>query len=285
MTTTITITGTGTPLHEPGRAGPGVLVRTERAALQFDAGRATTLRLAEAGLDLADLTAVLLTHHHSDHLVGLADLAMTRWLEGDPAGVAPLPVVAPAGPAADVAAALLDVWAGEMAMRAVHTGRAGVASVDVRRFVATPEPAEVIASDDATVVAVAARHEPVVPAVAYRVNTPDGSVVVSGDTAVCEEVESLAAGADVLVHEAFRRAAVTPGMLSDPDAIAAYHADTIELGAMAARAGVGVLVLTHLIPPPRDAAAAAAFHSDVRGAGFGGRVVVAEDLATVTLGG
>ncbi len=285
MATSITVTGTGTPLHEPGRAGPGVLVRTGRTALQFDAGRATTLRLAEAGLDLAELTAVLVTHHHSDHLVGLADLAMTRWLEGDPAGAPPLPVVAPAGPAADIATAVLDAWAGEMAMRAEHTGRADVARIDVQRFDATPEPVEVLAVGDATVDAVAVRHEPVVPAVAYRVTTPDGIVVISGDTAVCAEVESLAAGADVLVHEAFRRAAVAPGTLSDPDAIAAYHADTIELGALAVRAKVGVLVLTHLIPPPTTAAAAAAFHSDIRGAGYDGRVVVAEDLATVTLGG
>ncbi len=284
MVTSVTVTGTGTPLHEPGRAGPGVLVRSGRSALQFDAGRATTLRLAEAGLDLGDLTAVFVTHHHSDHLVGLPDLAMTRWLEGDPAGVPALPVVVPAGPAVDVVAALLEPWAEEMAMRAAHTGRAGVARIDVRPFPANAEPQQVYATADATVEAVVVRHHPVVPAVAYRVTTGDGAVVISGDTAVCEEVEALAAGADVLVHEAFRSAALAPGMLSDPEAIAAYHADTAEVGALAARARVGVLVLTHLIPPPRDAAAAAAFHSDARGGGFGGRVVVAEDLATVTLG-
>ena len=54
------------------------------------------------------------------------------------------------------------------------------------------------------VLAVGVHHEPVPEAVAYRVETPDGVVVVSGDTRVCAEVEQLATGADVLVHEACR---------------------------------------------------------------------------------
>ena len=279
MATIVTVTGTGTPMHEPERAGPGVLVRSGGTALQFDAGRATALRLAEAGVALGDLTAVLITHHHSDHLVGLPDLVMTRWLEGS----AVLPVVAPDGPAAEIVGGMLDGWRGEMEMRAGHTGRAGIARLDVRPFAAARVAQPVYATDDARVDAVAVRHEPVVPAVAYRVTTGDGAVVVSGDTAVCAEVESLAAGADVLVHEAFRTSAIPPGMLSDPDALAAYHADTVELGAMAARAGVPTLVLTHLIPPPRTAEEEAGFEQDVRRGGYEGRGVVAGDLASVSL--
>ena len=74
---------------------------------------------------------------------------------------------------------------------------------------------------DATVHAITVRHDPVIPAVGYRVTTADGRVVISGDTAVCAEVEQLAGGADVLVHEAFRRSAAAAGNLSDPAAIAA----------------------------------------------------------------
>ncbi len=282
MTTTVTITGSGTPISEPGRAGPGVLVRSGAAALQIDAGRATVLRLAEAGVALADLAAVLVTHHHSDHLVGLPDLVMSRWLDGPVAGIPPLPVVVPAGPAADLVAGMLDVWRAEMAMRATHTGRAGVAAIDVRAFPAGPEPVEAFDGDGFSVQAIAVRHQPVVPAVAYRIATANGTVVVSGDTAVCPEVERMAHGADVLVHEAFRASAVPPGLLSDPAAIGSYHADPVELGGLARRAGVGTLVLTHLIPPPRTPADAAGFANDVRRGGYGGRVVVAADLDTVT---
>jgi ribonuclease Z len=99
---------------------------------------------------------------------------------------------------------------------------------------------------------------------------------------VCREVENLAQGADVLVHEAFRKAG-TAEMLSDPDRLAAYHADTVELGAMAERAGVGTLMLTHLIPPLRTPEDQAAYEADIRDAGFTGTLIVAQDLETVTV--
>ncbi|MDE0235132.1 MAG: MBL fold metallo-hydrolase, partial [bacterium] len=67
MATDVIITGTGMPVPSPDRAGPGVLVRSEEAVLQFDAGRATTMRLAGIGVSPVDLDAVFVTHHHSDH--------------------------------------------------------------------------------------------------------------------------------------------------------------------------------------------------------------------------
>ncbi|WP_420309180.1 MBL fold metallo-hydrolase [Streptomyces sp. YS-B37] len=67
MSTIATLTGTGVPYPDAGRAGAGVLVRHGRTCLQFDAGRATVLRLAEAKVGPAALSAVFLTHHHSDH--------------------------------------------------------------------------------------------------------------------------------------------------------------------------------------------------------------------------
>ena len=78
----------------------------------------------------------------------------------------------------------------------------------------------------------AVHHEPVTPAVAYRVDTPDGAVVISGDTIVCDEIAELAAGADVLVHEAFRRDALRPFFDARPHLahIASYHADTVDSG-------------------------------------------------------
>ena len=81
MSTEIVITGTGVPHLAPGRAGPGVLIRCAGAAVQIDAGRATALRLCEAGTDPTQLDALLVTHHHSDHLTGPVDLLFARWLQ------------------------------------------------------------------------------------------------------------------------------------------------------------------------------------------------------------
>ncbi len=123
-------------------------------------------------------------------------------------------------------------------------------------------------------------------AVAYRVTTPTGVVVISGDTRVCAEVEALSAGADVLVHEACRTTAMRDAIAGTSfETIFSYHADTVPLGAMAERAGVPHLLLTHLIPPPNGAVEAESFAADVREGGYTGRVTVGDDLSTVTLGG
>ena len=68
------------------------------------------------------------------------------------------------------------------------------------------------------------------------------------------------------------------------ETICSYHADTVELGALARRAAVPHLVLTHLIPAPTSEAGRAAFDDDVRTGGHTGRVTVGEDLTTVVLG-
>lgn len=285
--TVVTLTGTGVPHPAPGRAGAGTLVRHGDVALQFDAGRGTVMRLSELGVVPAALTAVLLTHVHSDHLVGLPDLAMTRWIQQTLHPTGPLPVVAPDGPTATFARRMLDPYHDDIAVRIAHV-QPDPPRVEVSAFPAPTEPTEVWRSADGSVVveAVAVHHEPVEDAVAYRVVAPDGVVVVSGDTRVCDEVERLAAGADVLVHEACRRSAMQGAIAGTPfEHIFDYHADTVALGGLAARAGVGHLVLTHLIPAPGGPAHEAAFERDVRAGGYTGPVTVGRDLMSFELDG
>jgi ribonuclease Z len=88
--------------------------------LQFDAGRGTTMRLAELGVGTFDLDAVFVTHVHSDHLVGLPDVAMTRWIQGALHPSGPLVVVAPEGHAARFARRMLDPYVDDIAVRMEH---------------------------------------------------------------------------------------------------------------------------------------------------------------------
>ncbi len=282
MTTTVTITGTGLPPIEAGRAGAGTLVEYEGVALQFDAGRATALRLAEAGRNPADLDAVFLTHHHSDHLTGVVDLVMTAWVNRPVS--TDLSFVAPAGPCVRFLERMLEPYDEDLAVRIRHTHRAYPAP-EIASFDPTPEPQEVWTGGGVRVLARTVHHHPVDPAVAYRIETPDGVVVVSGDTRVCDEVEDFAAGSDVLVHEAFRVDDFVE-RANDPTArvIGDYHSDTVALGEMVKRAEPGLLMLTHLAPPPRSEADKQRFVDDIRAGGFEGDVMVCDDLDTAAFG-
>ena len=278
--TDVILTGTGIPHPSPGRAGPGALVRHGDVALQFDAGRGTVIRLAEARCEPAFLTALFLTHIHSDHLIDVADVTMTRWLQQQRHATGPLNIVATEGDAAHFVEHMFDIWENDIRVRTGHVGSNPPEFV-LRTFATPAEPTEVWRSVDGsvTVEAVAVHHEPVHDAVAFRVRTPDGVVVISGDTRVCAEVERIATGADVLVHEVCRKTSMGESLKGTVfEKIFSYHADSVPLGAMAERAGVGHLALTHLIPSPRTDDAEQGFLDDVRAGGFTGPVTVGRDL-------
>ncbi len=284
MTTTVVITGTGCPVPSADRAGPGVLVRVDDVALQFDVGRGTVQRLDGAGLWPTQLHAVFLTHHHSDHLVGLADLVLTRWVMDRDDEVPELPIVAPEGPTSRFAQQVLAGWDADIAVRQAHSGRSSSPEVEVIPFAVPTTPTEVWSSDSVRVLATAVRHEPVSGAVGYRIETREGVVAISGDTQVCDEVAELAQDADILVHEAMRFEPIQ-ALPEYRRFILDYHADTRLLGRMASESGVGTLVLTHLLPVPESAEDEEAFANDVRAGGYEGRLIVAHDLESVTLDG
>lgn len=281
MTTTVTMTGTGCPIPMADRAGPGVLITYGDIHLQFDAGRSTVMRLVGAGSGPGELSAVFLTHHHSDHTTGLQDIFLTRWVMDRSDRLPPLPVVAPDGPSVTFARTMLDVWADDLEVRQQHSGRTTSPAAEVIPFPNPDGIVEVWRQDEVVVKAGQVRHEPVSPAVGYRVETPDGVVAITGDTLVCDEVGALAEGADVLVYEALRFGVVTP---ESPNAfIRDYHADTVLIGKQAAELGTPTLVLTHLIPPPQTGVDEQGFIDDVRAGGFEGELIVARDLTAVTL--
>ena len=75
---TVTLLGTGGPIPDPNRAGPATLVSAGSEQHLVDAGRGVLMRLAAAGSGPAQLSAVLLTHLHSDHITDLNDVITTR---------------------------------------------------------------------------------------------------------------------------------------------------------------------------------------------------------------
>jgi len=283
MTTEVIITGTGNPGPDANRAGPGVLVRCGDISMQFDSGRSTVQRLAGAKQPLPKLTAMFVTHHHSDHLTGLPDLVMTRWLMDRTDTTPPLPIIAPEGPCVPFVNHMLDPWEDDLAIRRHHTGRTRKPTYELTAFAYPEAPTEVWSQGDIRVLAGQVRHEPVHPAVGYRIETPDGVIAITGDTLVCDEVALLAESADVLVYEAMRFELIEAAP-AFRHFILDYHADTRLIGPQAAALGVTTLMLTHLIPPPHTAEEVAAYEADIRAGGYEGELIVADDLDTVVLG-
>lgn len=271
------------PVPSPDRAGPGVLVRSRGVALQFDAGRATALRLAAVGSSPVDLDAVFVTHHHSDHVSGLEDLVMSRWIMDRLDESRPLPIFVPAGPATDFCERMLDHWEHDLEVRTAHTERGTHPGYEVNSFEVNRHLIEVWRDRRVRVLAGPVRHEPVTPAVGYRIETPDGGIAISGDTLVCSEMAALAEGADVLIYEAMRFDLIRarPAHLHF---VLDYHADTVLIGAQAQELEIPTLVLTHLIPEPVTEEDRQGFVDDVRRGGYTGETIVADDLTTITLG-
>ena len=283
MATSVTITGSGCPIPDPDRAGPGALVRYDDMTMQFDVGRSTVQRLTATDTWIPDLTAVFITHHHSDHLTGLADLVLTYWTMDRTDNRPALPIVAPDAEAGRYISTVLDGWGDDIAVRAMHARRETRPAFDLQTFPIPNELSEVWRRGDVAVSSMQVRHEPCPNSFGYRVDTPDGSVAITGDTRVCDEVVELAAGVDVLVYEAMRFSAMRQ-LPPHRHYVMDYHADCVLIGAQAAELGVPTLVLTHLIPAPRDEAGRQAYVDEVRAGGYEGEIIVADDLDSVVVG-
>jgi ribonuclease Z len=320
----VTLTGvqSGPPMHE-GQAGAGTLVRygddadnCSAVRLQFDTGRGTNQRLSQLGVNAGQLSAIFLTHMHSDHTEGLADVLLLRWNYNSKGPkldiVCGADAKSPLGhvmSCSNYVARIGEpfVVSGEIAQRRAEDksrlagGPSDIANVVT--FAPSNEPQVVWSSGGIKVSAIRSTHIP--GHASYRVDTPAGSVVVAGDagndkfdlprpSSTSDQVERLARGADIIVHSTMH-----PVMGPDRDSgmpPPVYHrqAGTADLGAMAQRTGAKYLMLTHLAPPlgavrhgpykvPDGPLTEEHYSKVARSAGFTGNVVVGRDLATVRL--
>ena len=320
----VTLTGTqgGPPVFQ-GQAGSGTLVQYGDDAdncsainLQFDTGRGTTQRLSQANTPVGKLHAIFLTHMHSDHTEGLADMMQLRWHFGSGGPQVDLvcsdDVVSPAGhtlSCAKLANHIGDAFiqSGEMAQRLAENKKrlpGGPADlINLNAFKPTNAPVEVWSRDDVTVTAIGSSHIP--GHVSYRVDTPAGSVVVGGDAgndspkpprpnSTSANVEKLAMGADIIVHSTIHPVMGPDKNSGFPPPIYFRQSTATDLGAMAKRVGAKHLMLTHLIPPlgaknqgPYPIPGGALSEDDYKNAtsdgGFTGNTIVGTDLISLQL--
>ena len=276
----VTLLGTGSPLPSATCAGPSTLVQAAGQNIVVDAGRGVIMRLVGAMCPPPLVSAVLLTHLHSDHICDLNDIVTTRWV-ASPAAT-PLEVYGPVGTQRMVDG-LLAMLALDEGYRLDHHDdlRAGIG---MKVNVTEVSPGDEFSVGDVKVSVHRTDHRPVAPTVGFRIEAEGRSAALAGDTVPCAELDEMCRGADVYVQTVLREDLVRQFAPLVPTGarfldILDYHSTVEQAGQTAARAGVRTLVLTHFVPALQPGQedewrSLAAQH-------FDGEIVVGPDLTAV----
>lgn len=263
--------GTGNPTADPDRFGPATVVLVDNIPYLVDCGVGVIRRWAGAVRDnrlpvrVWDLKTVFVTHLHSDHTLGYAELIFTPWtLEGrgsTPVGHRPLEVYGPKGLAA-MTGHIVAAYSEDIRIR---TGEGGEQAGGSRPVVNVHEvDAGVVFKDErVTVTAFRVPHGTWAQSFGFRFATPDKTIVISGDTAYAPVIAQQCHGCDILVHEG--------GRIDESLYFRTFHTTAEELGRLAAEARPKLLVLYHQRDANEDGLRV------IRSI-YPGKVVVAHDL-------
>jgi ribonuclease Z len=272
--TQIVMLGTGTPIPDPDRMGPSVAVIVDSVPYIFDAGTGIVRRTVAArragvaGLGLPALQRVFLTHLHSDHTLGLADLLFTPWIQGR---TVPLEVYGPPG-TQRLVNGIIDGNDEDIKERLAASG--GPSANGWKANVHEIAAGVVYKDARVTIRAFAVPHSEWKYAFGYRVETPDRTIVISGDTRPSPAIAAMCNGCDVLIHEVYSDS----GLTTYPAVRQRYHqqahTSATQLGTIATSARPKLLILTHLL---FFGASEERMLAEVRSK-FGGTVVLARDL-------
>lgn len=233
-----------------------------------------------AGVPLTQLKSVFITHHHSDHNADYGNLLLLAWAAGlktrvDVWGPPPLE---------RMTKLFLEMNAFDIETRIADESRVPLAPL-IRTHELT-KAGVVVQDENLKVTAALVNHPPVTPSFGYRFDAADRSIVISGDTTPTKSMIDLAAGADVLVHDALFEAGVdrivarVPNATALKQSILSHHTTAEDAGRVAKQAGVKKLVLSHLVPPD-DPEITEQMWIDAARRQFDGEIVVGRDLLEI----
>jgi ribonuclease BN (tRNA processing enzyme) len=262
------------------RQQPSTAIVVDGVPYIVDCGNGVARQMVAAGLPLTKLSTILVTHHHSDHIADYGALMLVAWGNGNKA---PIRTFGPP-PLAKMTDLAWQLYARDIDVRMSDEGRP-----DLRKLVTVHEIAEdglVFQDERVKVTAAIVNHGAMKPALAYRFDTPDRSIVVSGDTTFDRNLIRLALGADVLIHEAMympgldRLLAIQNNAPTLREHLLSAHTTTEDVGRVANDAGVKSLVLTHLVPAYDPRSTDADWIASVATT-YGGPITMGRDLLVV----
>jgi len=277
----VVVCGSASPLgNDPDRAQACIAVVTPEHLFLFDVGAGSPQKIQAAQLPINRLTAVFLTHFHSDHIAALPDVNLNSRVLGR---TGHLQVLGPTG-VDKVVAGFNLAYQLDTDYRIAHHGTDLMPRVGAELEATEIKPGIVWKDDKITVSAFLVDHSPISPALGYRVDYGDRSVVISGDTIAVASLFEAAAKADLLFHDALSpsviRIFIDSAKKAGRDRIARimqdvtdYHADITALESMSQSAGVKQLVLYHLVPVPANILLENMFRQDI-----GSATILADDL-------
>jgi ribonuclease BN (tRNA processing enzyme) len=247
-TRVIILASGGGPRPRKDRGSTAHAVIVDGVLYVVDCGNGVARQLVQAGVSLPSLRHVFVTHHHSDHNADYGNLLWLAWASGlrtrvDTWGPPPLE---------KMTRLFFEMNAYDIDTRIADEGRPPlVPLINVHELT---QAGPVMQDERVKVTAALVDHPPVVPALAFRFDGPDRSIVFSGDTNKSDNLVQLATGADVLIHETLWVPGVDRLVARNPNAatlkkhIINSHTAVEDVGRVAAAAGVKTLVLSHLVP-------------------------------------
>jgi ribonuclease Z len=231
---------------------------------------------------------------HSDHMTDVPDFLFLRWVTG---ATTPLRVYGPEG-TQEMIDGFLMAMRRDIGFRIAHHGDKLPAEgirVEVTEVTATDVAMEFLGLDGLKVEAFLVDHFPVAPAFGFRVSHEGRTVVFSGDTSKCDSLLEASRGADMLVCEALNVAMLertiaalkpnAPNQAGNLEDVPSYHISTTEIAELARDAGVGEVVLTHIIPTIASQDAMEAMFIQGMADVYSGKITVARDTMRLTVKG
>ena len=259
---TAVVCGSRSPINDPNRAEACILVQAGDQIFIFDTGNGSAQNLHNWNMPWNRLEGIFYTHLHSDHISDIADFHQGTWLNGQRSSKQK--VFGPEG-----VQLLTDgielAYTKDYFFRNEHHGDV-IAPLNIVGFdthtVNLNNPV-LIDNEDLKITAYSVSHDPVDPALGYRIDYKGRSISISGDTIYDQNLVNNSKDADVLFHESMSleildlinaNAKATGNMVAEIVTvdILDYHTPILEVVKAAKDANVRHLVFYHHLPAPRN---------------------------------
>lgn len=243
--TKLVLLGTGTPFADPTKSGPSLAIVVNNTSYIVDCGPGVVRRAAEASklgfpsLEASQLKTLFITHLHSDHTIGLADIILT------PAVLdrnAPIRIYGPIG-SKKMTDDLMSAYKEDIAIRINGLEKGDAIAYQV--YTNEIKEGQIYKDSNLTVTAFNVKHGQWDNAFGFVFQTKDKKIVVSGDCTYSENLIKYAKDCDILVHEVYSDAGLKKRTQRWQDYHSTFHTSTFQLADIANKVKPKLLILNH----------------------------------------